>query len=68
MLARASGSSRHFRTAVLRIRGKAAAQHLIGRLYEPSGVSELAPLADFGWRSLDALSVELRTEGDWQAA
>jgi hypothetical protein len=40
----------------------------IGRLYDPSGENELAPLDDFGRRSLGAMNIEFRTEGDWQAA
>jgi hypothetical protein len=40
----------------------------IGRLYDPSGANELAPLDDFGRPSLGALNVEYRAEGDWQAA
>jgi hypothetical protein len=40
----------------------------IGRLYDPSGRNELAPLDDFGRQSLGALNIEFRTEGDWQAA
>jgi hypothetical protein len=40
----------------------------IGRLYDPSGDNELAPLDDFGRRDLGALNIEFRTEGDWQAA
>jgi hypothetical protein len=40
----------------------------IGRLYDPSGQSELAPLDDFGRQSLGALNIEFRAEGDWQAA
>ncbi len=40
----------------------------IGRLYDPSGRNELAPLDDFGRRALGALNIEFRTEGDWQAA
>src|SRR5580698_11586758 len=40
----------------------------IGRLYDPSGTSELAPLEDFGRPNLGALSIEFRSEGDWQAA
>ena len=40
----------------------------IGRLYDPSGESELAPLDDFGRQSLGALNIEFRAEGDWQAA
>jgi hypothetical protein len=40
----------------------------IGRLYDPSGENELAPLEDFGRPSLDALNIEFRAEGDWQAA
>src|ERR1700722_7962267 len=38
----------------------------IGRLYDPSGDSELAPLDDFGRQSLGARSIEFRAEGDWQ--
>jgi hypothetical protein len=41
---------------------------VIGRLYDPSGRNELAPLDDFGRQSLGALSIEFRAEGDWQAA
>jgi hypothetical protein len=40
----------------------------VGRLYDPSGKNELAPLDDFGRQSLGALNIEFRTEGDWQAA
>src|ERR1700689_2023739 len=40
----------------------------IGRLYDPSGGNELAPLDDFGRPKLGALNGEYRTEGDWQAA
>ena len=40
----------------------------IGRLYDPSGENELAPLDDFGRRNLGAMNIEFRTEGDWQAA
>src|ERR1700678_1494024 len=40
----------------------------IGRLYDPSGKGELAPLDDFGRQSLGALNIEFRAEGDWQAA
>ena len=40
----------------------------IGRLYDPSGVNELAPLDDFGRQNLGALNIEFRAEGDWQAA
>jgi hypothetical protein len=40
----------------------------IGRLYDPSGENELAPLDDFGRQKLGALNIEFRTEGDWQAA
>jgi len=41
---------------------------VIGRLYDPSGRNELAPLQDFGRRDLGALNIEFRAEGDWQAA
>ncbi len=40
----------------------------IGRLYDPSGENELAPLDDFGRRNLGALNIEFRAEGDWRAA
>jgi hypothetical protein len=40
----------------------------IGRLYDPSGKSELAPLDDFGRQNLGALNIEFRAEGDWRAA
>ncbi len=40
----------------------------VGRLYDPSGQSELAPLDDFGRQNLGALSIEFRAEGDWRAA
>ena len=40
----------------------------VGRLYDPSGQGELAPLEDFGRQHLGALNIEYRTEGDWQAA
>jgi hypothetical protein len=40
----------------------------IGRLYDPRGDNELAPLDDFGRRELGALNVEFRAEGGWQAA
>jgi hypothetical protein len=40
----------------------------VGRLYDPSGENELAPLDDFGRPSLGALNIEFRTEGGWQAA
>ncbi len=40
----------------------------IGRLYDPSGESELAPLDDFARQALGALNIEFRAEGDWQAA
>ena len=40
----------------------------IGRLYDPSGQNELAPLDDFGRHSLGALNIEFRAEGNGQAA
>ena len=40
----------------------------VGRLYDPSGKNELAPLDDFGRQNLGALNIEFRAEGDWQAA
>ena len=40
----------------------------IGRLYDPSGQNELAPLDDSGRQNLGALNIEFRAEGGWQAA
>jgi hypothetical protein len=40
----------------------------IGRLYDPSGEGELAPLDEFGRPSLGAHRIEYRSEGGWQAA
>jgi hypothetical protein len=40
----------------------------IGRLYDPSGEGELAPLDDFGRQNLGARTIEFRAEGGWQAA
>jgi hypothetical protein len=40
----------------------------VGRLYDPSGENELAPLEDFGRQNLAALNIEFRAAGDWQAA
>ena len=40
----------------------------IGRLYDPGGQNELAPLDDFGRQNLGALSIEFRAEGNWQVA
>ena len=38
----------------------------VGRLYDPSGQNELAPLDDFGRQSLGALDIEFRSERDWR--
>jgi hypothetical protein len=40
----------------------------VGRLYDPSGGNELAPLEDFGRSGLGALNIEFRAGGDWAAA
>jgi len=40
----------------------------VGRLYDPGGENELAPLDDFGRQNLGALNIEFRAAGDWQAA
>ena len=41
---------------------------VIGRLYDPSGENELAPLDDFGRQNRGAMNIEFRAEGGWQAA
>src|ERR1700733_7990569 len=38
----------------------------VGRLYDPSGKNELAPLDDFGRQNLGALNIEFRAQGDWK--
>jgi hypothetical protein len=43
-------------------------QLAIGRLYDPSGENELAPLDDFGRQNLGALNIEFRADGGWQAS
>ena len=40
----------------------------VGRLYDPSGKNELAPLDDFGRRDLGALNIEFRAGGEWRPA
>jgi hypothetical protein len=40
----------------------------IGRLYDPSGENELAPLDDFGRQNLGALNIEYRANAAWHAA
>jgi hypothetical protein len=39
----------------------------IGRLYDPSGDNERAPLDDFGRANWGAARIEYRTDGQWQA-
>jgi hypothetical protein len=54
-------SGRFFRLAD--DRGRAYA---IGRLYDPSGENEQAPLNDFGRAAWDAERIEYRLDGQWQ--
>jgi hypothetical protein len=54
-------SGRFFRLAD--DRGRAYA---IGRLYDPSGENEQAPLNDFGRANWDAQHIEYRLDGQWQ--
>ncbi len=56
-------AGRFFRLADGKGRGLA-----IGRLYDPSGRNELAPLDEFGRQNMGALNIEFRAEGRWQAA
>jgi hypothetical protein len=51
-----------------RLAGEGGAGLAIGRLYDPSGQNELAPLDDFGREQLGALTIEFRAEGDWRAS
>jgi hypothetical protein len=56
-------AGRFFRLVDAKGRGLA-----IGRLYDPSGQNELAPLNDFGRQNLGALNIEFRAEGGWRPA
>ena len=47
-----------------RLAGRDGGVLAIGRIYDPSGDSEQAPLADFGRRG--AAHIEYRAEGRWQ--
>jgi len=62
-LAEALGAGRFFRLV-----DGIGRELAVGRLYDPSGENELAPLNDFGRQDLGALNVEFRSEGGWQAA
>ena len=57
----ALASGRFFRLA-----GDGGAGLAIGRLYDPSGDNERAPLEDFGRKNWGAARIEYRLEGDWQ--
>ena len=54
-------SGRFFRLA-----GDGGAGLAIGRLYDPSGDNERAPLDDFGRKNLGATQIAYRLEGDWR--
>jgi hypothetical protein len=62
-VAEALAAGRFFRLADGKGHGLA-----IGRLYDPSGGNERAPLDDFGRADLGALTIEFRAEGSWQAS
>jgi len=49
-----------------RLAGPGGAGLAIGRLYDPSGDSERAPLGDFGTKNWGATTIEYRLEGQWQ--
>ncbi len=59
----ALGAGRFFRLA-----GQDGTVLAVGRIYDPSGDSELAPLGDFAQAGRDAAHIEYRTEGSWQRA
>lgn len=50
-----------------RLTGQDGTGLAIGRLYDPSGDSDRAPLEDFGRKNLGASTIEYRHEGQWQA-
>jgi hypothetical protein len=54
-------SGRFFRLA-----GDGGAGLAIGRLYDPSGDNERAPLDDFGRKNWGAAQIAYRLEGDWR--
>ncbi len=49
-----------------RLVGDGGAELAIGRLYDPSGDNERAPLEDFGRKNWGAAQIAYRLEGDWQ--
>src|ERR1700749_3097888 len=51
-----------------RLAGGQGRELAIGRLSDPSGQNELAPLDDFCRQGLGALNIEFRADGDCQAA
>jgi len=50
-----------------RLSGEDGTGFVIGRLYDPSGANDHAPLADFGRKNWAASTIEYRLEGQWQA-
>jgi hypothetical protein len=50
-----------------RLTGAGGAGFAIGRLYDPSGDNDRAPLDDFGRKNWSASTIEYRLEGQWQA-
>jgi hypothetical protein len=50
-----------------RLVGQGGSGLAIGRLYDPAGDNERAPLDDFGRKNWGAITVEYRLEGQWQA-
>ena len=54
-------SGRFFRLA-----GDGGAGLAMGRLYDPTGDNEHAPLEDFGRKNWGAAQISYRLEGDWQ--
>jgi hypothetical protein len=49
-----------------RLGGQGGAGLAIGRLYDPSGDNDRAPLEDFGRKNWGATTVEYRLDGEWQ--
>lgn len=50
-----------------RLTGQGGSGLAIGRLYDPTGDADRAPLEDFGRKNWGATTVEYRLEGEWQA-
>ena len=50
-----------------RLTGDGGVPHAVGRIYDPSGQNDHAPLDDFGADEVGAAAIEYRAGGEWEA-